>query len=277
MNFRTQLIYDRLSLLALNMFRWEGLPDTIQERHIEKAFFKQGKAVVFDHEDFGLICLPCDFSSGLNIYGEPNYVIATGHAFNRTLSKKNAAVGYNNDLATPTEPYIRLYAQRMGEVDFSIDINIRQQRIPYIVETSKNNKLSMELIFKQILDEGKNVVYANKDLGLNNSSVITLNSPYVADKLNTYKYDLEREILTFLALNNTVEKKERLLVDEVNSNNDYIERNADIMYKNRVDFANEINKKFGTNIKVHRANDLLRQRYQASENGEEIEEVNVNE
>lgn len=269
MNYRTQLIYDRLKLLALNMFRWEGLPPTIKERHIEKALFEHGKVVAFEHEDFGLICLPCNFSNGMNIYGEPNYVIATGYGFNRTLNLKDNILGYNNDLAVPTEQYILQYARKMSEVEFSIDLNVRQQRLPYIVETTKNNKFALELAFRQILDEGKTVVYANKDLGLNNTNVITLNTPYIVDKLQTYKYELERDILTFLGLNNTIVKKERLLVDEANSNNDYIERNVEIMYKNRLDFANELNEKYGLNVRVYKANELMNNMYNIDKYGEE--------
>ena len=68
--------------------------------------------------------------------------------------------------------------------------------------------------------------------------------------MQQYKYELEREILTFLGLNNTVEKEERLLVDEINSNNDFIERNVELMFKNRQFACNKINEMLGTNIRV---------------------------
>ena len=85
--------------------------------------------------------------------------------------------------------------------------------------------------------------------------MLGLNVPYVTDKLNEYRYELEREILTFFGLNNSFEKKERLLVDEVNANNDFISRNVDLMYQSRLDACNEINKKFGLNIRVIKIND----------------------
>ena len=64
------------------------------------------------------------------------------------------------------------------------------------------------------------------------------------------KFELEREILTFFGLNNNFEKKERLLVDEVNSNNEFISSNVDIMLKCREDFCKEVNEMFGLNISV---------------------------
>ena len=97
-------------------------------------------------------------------------------------------------------------------------------------------------------------------------------TPYVADKLNEYKYELEREILTFFGLNNSFEKKERLLVDEVNSNNDYINRNVDIMYANRKSACEELNRKFGLNVKVTKNNNFENSYDQDEEKEGEIDE-----
>lgn len=264
---RRDLLFNRYKLLALNMFRWENLPPTIESRHIEKALFECGQAIFFEHEDFGLICLPCNGTNAFNIYGEPLYCIATGHGFTRTIKVKDGVLAYNNDLAIPTLRYIDVYSRRMAEVEFSIDLNIRQQRIPWIAETTQDNKFSMERVFKKIIDEGKPVVYVNKNLGLNNTNVITLNTPYVVDKLNSYKYDLEREILTFLGLNNTMEKRERMVVDEVNVNNDFVDRNVEIMYKNRLKVCEQLKERFGLDVRVIKNNDT----YNEIENEDNLE------
>ena len=39
-NYRLNLIYNKYKMLSLNMFRWEGLPETIESRHIENSLFK---------------------------------------------------------------------------------------------------------------------------------------------------------------------------------------------------------------------------------------------
>ena len=108
-------------------------------------------------------------------------------------------------------------------------------------------------------------------MGENPLEVLTMPTPYVADKLNQYKYELEREILTFLSLNNNFEKKERLLTDEVNSNNDFINTNAMLMYKNRLQACEEINKKFGLNVRVLPNKDMI-SKYYSDEEEMEVEE-----
>ena len=61
---------------------------------------------------------------------------------------------------------------------------------------------------------------------------------------------MERELLTFLGINNTLEKKERLLVDETNSNNQFIKKASDIGFKQRQLACEQINEMFGLNVNV---------------------------
>lgn len=250
-----QRIYYKYKLLALNMFTWVNLPPTIEGRHIEHALYEYGQALFYDNPDVGLICLPCSSSGEINHYGEPTSYIVNSYDIHDIVSKADGIRIINNDLAIPTDYEIRVYASKMLEVQKSIDINVKQQRFPYFVEGTKDNKFSIEQAFKQ-KEDGEPYIIVNKDLGLNDTKVHTLNTIYVVDKLNEYKYELEREILTFLGLNNNFEKKERLLVDEVNSNNDYIDRNVDIMYSNRKRACKLINDKYGLKIDVIKNNDL---------------------
>ena len=46
-----RLIYDRYKMLALNMFMWEGLPDTIKSRHIENSLYHNGLCIIINDEN----------------------------------------------------------------------------------------------------------------------------------------------------------------------------------------------------------------------------------
>ena len=74
--------------------------------------------------------------------------------------------------------------------------------------------------------------------------------------------------MTLFGLNNVIEKKERLIVDEATANNDYINRNVDLLYKNRKQACDEINKKFELNINVVRVNNIEEKIYNE---GDEID------
>ena len=58
-------------------------------------------------------------------------------------------------------------------------------------------------------------------------------------------------MLTFLGINNAnTDKKERLITNEVDSNNELINYYLNCFYKPRKNACDEINKKYGLNIKV---------------------------
>ena len=87
--------------------------------------------------------------------------------------------------------------------------------------------------------------------------VIPTNAPYLDDKLQIQKQEMERELLTFLGINNTLEKKERLLQDETNSNNQFIKMSSDIGFKQRQLACKMMNEKFALNVRVIETQDIF--------------------
>lgn len=274
-NINFTRIYDYYKMLALNMFTWENLPQTMNSRYIENALYENGLCLVNDDDNMSLISVPCNFGGDMNVNGESTEVITSGYNYVKTINyinNKDCVLIRNNDLAKATRDYIANYAERMLEVEMCIRANINQQKFPWFINATEKTKKSLEIIFEKV-ENFEPFILANKEIGLGDNAleVLTMPTPYVADKLNEYKYELEREILTFLSLNNNFEKKERLLTDEINSNNDFISTNAMLMYKNRLQACKEINKKFGLNVKVLPNKEMITKYYQ---DGEEKEENN---
>ena len=250
-----RLIYDRYKMLALNMFRWEGLPDTVKSRHIENSLYHHGLCIIINDENLGFISVPCNYGANLNINNEPTEVITTGYNYIKTIKymsdkeKDKCQLILNNDLAIGNKEYIEYFAQKMYEVDTVIRANINQQKYPWFIPCEPKLKNSIKLMFEKV-DNLEPLILADKSIISEGIQVLTTNTPYVADKLNEYKFELEREILTFLGLNNNFEKKERLLTNEIDSNNQFIQANIEIQYKNRLIAQDYLNNKFGWNCKV---------------------------
>lgn len=275
-NINFTRIYDYYKMLALNMFTWENLPQTMNSRYIENALYENGLCLVNNDDNMSLISVPCNFGGDMNVNGESTEVITSGYNYVKTINyinNKDCVLIRNNDLAKATRDYIANYAERMLEVEMCIRANINQQKFPWFINATEKTKKSLEIIFEKV-ENFEPFILANKEIGLGDNAleVLTMPTPYVADKLNEYKYELEREILTFLSLNNNFEKKERLLTDEINSNNDFISTNAMLMYKNRLQACKEINKKFGLNVKVLPNKEMITKYYQDDEEKEENNE-----
>ena len=242
--------------LALNRFKWEGLPPSIKPRHIENALHSHGACFIFDHHEYGLICLPCYSNGKLNIYGEPTHVTVIGHGESiGDYPVKDGVRIMNNDLSTPTKLSVLYYANAIAQTDKTMYKNLKKLKNPYIVATTKENELTYKNLLKQI-EEDKDEIFVDNRLtqgGNLGIEVLNTNVPYLIDKLQAHKNDLVNEFLTIMGLNNTNannNKKERLLVDEVNVNNGEILMYLDIDYKNRDDACKEIKEKFNLDVKV---------------------------
>ena len=239
-------------MLALNRYKWENLPNGIESRYIEQMLFDNGECALFDHPDLGLCVLRSSSRENLNIYGEPTKLSLTGFNEHRTVMMDECVRIMNNDLALPTLPDIIYYARRMAEIDDIIMQNLRQQRVPYLFATDENNSFSMKSLYDRMY-QGEPAIFIDKEMlkgEPENIMVIPTTTPYLVDKLQIQKQEMERELLTFLGINNTLEKKERLLVDETNSNNQFIKMASDIGFKQRQQACEQINEMYGLNVRI---------------------------
>ena len=246
-------------MMALNRYKWENLPNGIESRYIEEMLYDNGECAMFDHPDLGLCVLRSSSRENLNIYGEPTKLTVTGFNEHRTVMMDECVRILNNDLALPTLPNIAYYARRMAEVDDIILQNLRQQRVPYIFATDENNAFSMKALYDRIY-QGEAAIFVDKEMlkgEPENIMVIPTLAPYLVDKLQIQKQEMERELLTFLGINNTLEKKERLLVDETNSNNQFIKMASDIGFKQRQLACEQMNERFGLNVRVVETQDEM--------------------
>ena len=239
-------------MLALNRYKWENLPNGIESRYIEEMLYDNGECAMFDHPDLGLCVLRSSSRENLNIYGEPTKLSLTGFNEHRTVMMDECVRILNNDLGLPTLQKIVYYARRMAEIDDIIMQNLRQQRVPYLFATDENNSFSMKSLYDRIY-QGEPAIFIDKEMlkgEPENIMVIPTVAPYLVDKLQIQKQEMERELLTFLGINNTLEKKERLLVDETNSNNQYIKMASDLGFKQRQIACQQMNEMFGLNVSV---------------------------
>ena len=248
-------------MLALNRYRWENLPNGIESRYIEEMLYDNGECAMFDHPDLGLCVLRSSSRENLNIYGEPTKLSLTGFNEHRTVMMDDCVRIMNNDLALPTLPNIVYYARRMAELDDIIMQNLRQQRVPYLFATDENNSFSLKSLYDRMY-QGEPAIFIDKEMlkgEPENIMVLPTQAPYLVDKLQVQKQEMERELLTFLGINNTLEKKERLLVDETNSNNQFIKMASDIGFKQRQLACEQLNEMFGLNVRVVETQDEMQE------------------
>ena len=122
---------------------------------------------------------------------------------------------------------------------------------PYIIQTTKDTKLNDRIVRQQI--ENNDTIYLDDSVALADK-IKVLELPIDnanIQSLQEYKSSLLSEILTVLGVNNVEqEKKERLITDEVNANNQKISRYLQSALTERQEFCDRVKKKFGLELKV---------------------------
>lgn len=253
-------LFDELSLLAKNRFKWSNLPDGIESRYIERYLFETGQVSFFKDSENGMLSLPCSPANSLNVYGEPMSFNVYGVNYSKIVDTDDMVRILCNDNATPNILKVQYYAFLIDEIEKTMYMNLKQQRYPWIIGASKETELSIKKLLDKIDDFTPAILTDRRITDGGDLSFKSLNTetPYILDKLRAEKMEVVNELLSWLGLNNTQNnKRERMLVDEINVNNNQILMNLDIEYKNRQKACEEINKKFGLNITVEKTIDEL--------------------
>lgn len=271
LNNRTYLqYYNRLLELAINMYEWKNLPNTIDERFLELTLFSDGMAVFFRDDILGDLCLQCMIGGNLDVYRIP--IERTAYATNgyqMHLNNTNSVIIFNNYTHTNSMLDIEMFARRLYEIDRTIDVNVKAQKTPVLIRATENQRLTLKNLYMQY-DGNEPFIFGDKNLDMDGIKALKTDAPYVADKLNILKRQIWNEALTYLGIENSnTEKKERLVSDEVTTNLGGVEAQRFCRLNARRQAAKQINKMFGLNIQVD-----FRQDKQTVDNEEKgVEEI----
>lgn len=252
-NFRAErFLYHRFKLLAINQFKWTGLPETIEERHIERVLFEEGKVLFFEDKELGLLCLPVMEGMGLNVYGDPLHYNANGfgQSFNHIPLDKCTLIE-NNKLRMPTKIAVDYFVNQLYEVVRTRDTNIKTLKAPFFVVCDDKSVLTYKKLMEEI-ESNNFAVFGDKSFNVAEAVQVfqTGVKPLTAELTDTY-HDIMNEALTYLGINNAnTDKRERLITSEAESNNQFIDSCASMFLEARQRACEDINKKFGLNISV---------------------------
>ncbi len=267
---------DRMTKICLSIFEWVNLPDTMDQRYLERSLFFNGQAVLLYDENYGFINTNTSDNGYINIYGLPTqlncYSDSNVFQSNRTRYSgliKNpeeksdyAVLVMNNWNRVPTAYTIQLFAERLTQAQLVCDVNINAQKTPIILLGDDKQKVTLENLYSQY-DGSKPIIYGDKDLITNEAfKAIKTDAPFVANDIKTYQQKIWNEFLSFIGVNNIeVEKKERLISGESSANNEFINLNLESYLEPRKKACDEFNKLFGLEgdkkISVRVRSDLL--------------------
>ena len=227
--FNTETAYYEWALMWLVYYRYKlKLPEHIALNFFRYWLFHWGSIGLVYTNKFGWIAGNYGVSE-IDLYYQPRQ-LTFANPFLPDI--KIGIVGINSciikcfDDFTGFKPYIRRTATKLAACDKAMDVNLMTASMGKLLG-APNKKIANTL--KEALDDltiGKPYVTINSsDLeAINvNQLVSELGSEFIADKIQELKRTYINEFLTLIGVNNAnLNKRERLITDEVNANNDEV-------------------------------------------------------
>ena len=212
----------------IGAFKWE-IPDTWDYDYLTYAIFMYGYVAVINTDRFGVIPQICGLR-GYNIFYQPSIAVISNTFLQGIrepiIGKQCTLIRLNADYCGMWD-LISYYADLLASMCSAVGVNIINSKLAYIFFSQ--NKAQAES-FKKIYDDiasGQPAVFADKGvLGPDgNPNWLFFDSNvsqhYILDKLLVDMDKIVNQFRTRCGIANAnMEKKEREIVDEVNSNND---------------------------------------------------------
>ena len=252
---------NRLRLIATSLFTWDkldGYAGTGASRFLEQSLYDNGRACFIEDSELGYLALKVNPSDKLNVYNLPTKVLAWSIGYNKEYAFDDVVYIMNNELQMPTADTIQLMAYRLYETERTIDTNLIAQKTPVLIEGDTKTILTLKNVYMQYSGNTP-FIFGNKQFDISNKlNVLKTDAPYLIDKLENHKHEIWNEAMTYLGIDNAnTDKKERLITDEVESNNELINYYLNCFYKTRKKACDEINSKYGLDVSIKLNKDVL--------------------
>lgn len=251
-NFKTYEMYRRqLLTLAENVFEFVNLPEYIDTAYLNKQLLRKGSIAFFKDEVMGLICLPYNNIGSLDVYGRPkNIQVMARNGYTRRLSQGEFVIMYDNNGRYPLWLDILQYAERLGQHQRVMDINIAQQKTSRFWKTKTEKEKTIKDLVNNV-DGYENTIITYDNIDLDDTTIVLAPAPYIADKVELQKDKIYNEFLRLIGIANlSYQKKERNISDEIQAMQGGTIASRYSRFEPRQKAIKMINEKFGTNIEV---------------------------
>ena len=250
-NYSFYYYREQLQLKLYSQFVFENFPENWDIGYFRNTLFNEGYIIVTD-STAGVVALRGGIT-GINCYNAPTKVIIANSVLGEFMRKlgKNAELVYLNRHEANFYNYNMLldrYAAILSNIDASLSVTLLNSRVAHVFEASNDAQLKSAQRLYDDVSKGKPAVFLKKGnetaFELNNA-FLNVKQTYIGNDLLETKRTVINEFLTEIGIqNNNNIKKERMITDEVNSNNSEVFSIASLIRDNLNDCFKRVNAMF---------------------------------
>ena len=238
---------------SLLMFKYTGLPETIPAKELERLLQTAGFAGIAKAKG-ELYAFTGGLGGEPDEYYQPTKLVVANPAlkYNASLTLDEDVVVIRNDTARMgLVPIYSKYSKLMIENEITMALSNVNKRVSNLISVSDDNTAESARLYLKKLEEGdlgfimENKLYDSLKTSAMNNSGTTMT------ELIEYQQYLKATMYNEIGINaNGNMKRERLITDEIEVNNEALYPLIDNMLDCRLEGLAKINEMFGTNITV---------------------------
>lgn len=138
---------------------------------------------------------------------------------------EDVVIGYIMKTHKGVKWYVDNIINKIVDVEMVINTNLYTHKLPYFIGVTPEDENQVNAVIDKVFnDELEVCVPADR---VDQLKTLSNGSPYIIDKLYNYKTSLENELDSFLGIDNTPSLESRMLVDQVNANNEKIKESKE--------------------------------------------------
>lgn len=243
---------------VMSVFEFE-LPEMWDKNYFLYSLFLNGYLAIVNTDKFGVICQHCGLR-GYNIYYNPTHAIIVNPLLTGILEPK---IGTQCSLIRLQPNYsgvsdiVNYYADNMAITAETCEMNIMNSKLSFLFAVrGKSQAESMKKILDQVM-RGELGVFYDEKLKMGNDNIPLdffnndLKKNFIALELQDTLRRWEEMFCNEVGIPNIrSDKKERMIVDEVNSNNIECFTKAELWLETLKEGVEQTNKMFNLDLSV---------------------------
>lgn len=244
---------------VLSVFKFSGIPDYWSMNYFLYVLFGWGYVAVINTDKYGVIPQLCGLA-GYNVFYQPTTAVIGNPLLN---IDRELRIGTDTEIIKVQPDYssvmdiVTTYGDIMRLCLETAGINLINSKLSYVFFAShKNARESMKKRYDKYAS-GELITVVDKTLKDENGEpawqLFTQNvgQNYISDRILNDMKTIEDRFNTDIGIPNAnTQKRERMIVDEVNVNNVDTQSKVLLWLETMQDGINRVNKMFGTNIAV---------------------------
>lgn len=243
---------------VMSVFEFE-LPEMWDKNYFLYSLFLNGYLAIVNTDKFGVICQHCGLR-GYNIYYNPTHAIIVNPLLTGILEPK---IGTQCSIIRLQPNYsgvsdiVNYYADNMAMTAETCEMNIMNSKLSFLFAVrGKSQAESMKKILDQVM-KGELGVFYDEKLKMGNDNIPLdffnndLKKNFIAPELQDTLRRWEEMFCNEVGIPNIrSDKKERMIVDEVNSNNIECFTKAELWLETLKEGVEQTNKMFNLDLSV---------------------------